>query len=72
MRELSRWKDADKLPRMEDDLRVRKLAGVVGELTRLTLTPSRRLQRFPFRAGVSAGRRLLLSVKCIAETIEIP
>jgi protein ImuA len=48
------WKDADILPAMEEGLRVRGLAGVVGELTRLPLTPSRRLQLACEDSGVSA------------------
>jgi protein ImuA len=47
------WKDADILPAMEEGLRVRGLAGVVGELTRLPLTPSRRLQLAAETSGVS-------------------
>ena len=35
------WKDADVLPAMEEGLRHGGLAGVVGELVRLPLTPSR-------------------------------
>src|ERR1700748_1021047 len=38
------WKDAEILPAMEEGLRLRGLAGVVGELNRISLTPSRRLQ----------------------------
>src|ERR1700710_766745 len=38
------WKDAEILPSMEEGLRMRGLAGVVGELSRMPLTPSRRLQ----------------------------
>jgi hypothetical protein len=48
-RDLSRRKDADNLRTMEEDLRVRKLAGVVGELMRLTLTPARRRNAVPCR-----------------------
>jgi hypothetical protein len=36
------WKDADVLPAMEEGLRHGGLAGAVGELVRLPLTPSRR------------------------------
>src|ERR1043166_7242429 len=36
------WKDAEILPAMEESLR--GLAGVVGDLSRISLTPSRRLQ----------------------------
>ena len=38
------WKDAEILPSMEEGLRHHGVAGVVGELSRLPLTPSRRLQ----------------------------
>jgi protein ImuA len=38
------WKDAEILPSMEEGLRHPGVAGVVGELNRLPLTPSRRLQ----------------------------
>ena len=38
------WKDREILPAMEEGLRHRGIAGVVGELSRLSLTPSRRLQ----------------------------
>jgi protein ImuA len=38
------WKDAEVLPAMEEGLRHRGLAGVVGEVGRLPLTASRRLQ----------------------------
>jgi protein ImuA len=38
------WKDAEVLPVMEEGLRHRGLAGVVGEIGRLPLTASRRLQ----------------------------
>ena len=48
------WKDAEILPAMEEGLRHRGLAGVVGELTRLALTPSRRLQLAAEASGVTA------------------
>lgn len=48
------WKDTEILPAMEEGLRHRGLAGVVGELTRLTLTPSRRLQLAAEASGVTA------------------
>ncbi len=48
------WKDADVLPAMEDGLRVAGLAGVVGELKRLPLTASRRLQLAAEASGVTA------------------
>jgi protein ImuA len=48
------WKDSEVLPAMEDGLRQRGFAGVVGELTRLPLTPSRRLQLAAEGAGVVA------------------
>ena len=38
------WKDAEVLPAMEEGLRCKGLAGVVGEVTRLPLNASRRLQ----------------------------
>lgn len=48
------WKDAEILPAMEEGLRHRGLAGVVGELARLPLTPSRRLQLAAESSGVTA------------------
>lgn len=48
------WKDSEVLPAMEDGLRYRGLAGVVGELTRLPLGPSRRLQLAAETSGVVA------------------
>jgi protein ImuA len=48
------WKDADVLPAMEEGLRHGGLAGVVGELVRLPLTPSRRLQLAAEASGVIA------------------
>ena len=48
------WKDAEILPAMEEGLRVRGLAGVVGELNRISLTPSRRLQLSAEASGVPA------------------
>ncbi|WP_315833526.1 damage-inducible mutagenesis protein [Bradyrhizobium prioriisuperbiae] len=48
------WKDSQILPAMEDGLRHRGLAGVVGELVRLPLTPSRRLQLAAEDSGVVA------------------
>lgn len=48
------WKDADILPAMEEGLRLPGLTGVVGELKRLTLTPSRRLQLAAEASGVTA------------------
>ncbi len=48
------WKDAEILPAMEEGLRMRGLAGVVGELNRISLTPSRRLQLAAETSGVSA------------------
>jgi protein ImuA len=48
------WKDADVLPAMEEGLRHGGLAGVVGELVRLPLTPSRRLQLAAEASGVMA------------------
>jgi protein ImuA len=55
------WKDAEILPVMEEGLRMRGLAGVVGELNRISLTPSRRLQLAAEASGVplsSSGGRL--------------
>ena len=46
------WKDAEILPAMEEGLRLRGLAGVVGELGRISLTPSRRLQLAAETSGV--------------------
>ncbi len=48
------WRDAEVLPAMEEGLRHRGLAGVVGELTRMGLTPSRRLQLAAEGSGVTA------------------
>ena len=50
------WKDAEILPAMEEGLRMRGLAGVVGELNRMSLTPSRRLQLAAETSGVPASR----------------
>lgn len=48
------WKDSEILPAMEEGLRHRGFAGVVGELNRLPLTPSRRLQLAAGSSGVTA------------------
>jgi protein ImuA len=48
------WKDAEGLPAMEEGLRHGGLAGVVGELVRLPLLPSRRLQLAAEASGVTA------------------
>src|ERR1700727_2124731 len=48
------WKDRDVLPAMEEGLRCKSLAGVVGEVTRLSLTASRRLQLCAGESGVTA------------------
>jgi protein ImuA len=48
------WKDAEVLPAMEDGLRYRGLAGVAGELSRLPLAASRRLQLAAETSGVVA------------------
>lgn len=48
------WRDAEVLPAMEEGLRHRGLAGVVGEVSRLTLTFSRRLQLAAEASGVTA------------------
>ena len=47
------WKDRDVLPAMEDGFHCRGLAGVVGELTSLSLTASRRLQLAASESGVT-------------------
>ncbi|MET4023684.1 damage-inducible mutagenesis protein [Bradyrhizobium sp. S3.2.12] len=46
------WKDAEILPAMEEGLRMPGLGGVVGELNRMSLTPSRRLQLAAEASGV--------------------
>ncbi len=48
------WKDAEVLPAMEEGLRCKGLAAVVGELVRLPLTASRRLQLAAADSGVTA------------------
>ena len=48
------WKDRDVLPAMEEGLRCKGLAGVVGEVTKLSLTASRRLQLCAGESGVTA------------------
>jgi protein ImuA len=48
------WNDRDVLPAMEEGLRCKGLAGVVGEITRLSLTASRRLQLCAGESGVTA------------------
>jgi protein ImuA len=48
------WKDSEILPAMEEGLRHRGLAGVVGELNRLPMMPSRRLQLAAEGSGVTA------------------
>ena len=48
------WKDADVLPAMEEGLRCKGLAGVVGEITRLPMKASRRLQLCAGETGVTA------------------
>ena len=48
------WKDRDVLPAMEEGLRCKGLAGVVGEVTRLSLNASRRLQLCAGETGVTA------------------
>jgi protein ImuA len=48
------WKDRDVLPAMEEGLRCAGLAGVIGEVTRLSLTASRRLQLAAGESGVTA------------------
>jgi len=48
------WKDRDVLSAMEEGLRCKGLAGVVGEVTKLSLTASRRLQLCAAETGVTA------------------
>ena len=48
------WKDRDVLPAMEEGLRCAGLAAVVGEVTQLPLTASRRLQLCAGESGVTA------------------
>jgi protein ImuA len=48
------WKDRDVLPAMEEGLRCAGLAGVVGEVTQLSHTASRRLQLCAGESGVTA------------------
>jgi protein ImuA len=47
------WRDAEMLPVMEASVRCPGLVGVVGEIGRLSLTASRRLQLAAEGAGVS-------------------
>lgn len=61
------WRDAEILPAMEEGLRHRALAGVVGELARLRLTPSRRLQLAAEASGVTV---LVLSRTCASRVAE--
>jgi protein ImuA len=46
------WKDRDVLPAMEAGLRCAGLAAVVGEVTRLSLSSSRRLQLCAGESGM--------------------
>jgi protein ImuA len=48
------WKDCDVLPAMEEGLKYRGLAAVIGEAARLSLTASRRLQLAAGESGVTA------------------
>ena len=48
------WKDREVLPAIEEGLRHPGFAGVVGELSKLPLTPSRRLQLAAESSGVTA------------------
>jgi protein ImuA len=48
------WKDRDVLPAMEEGLRCKGLAGVVGEVTRVSLNASRRLQLCAGETGVTS------------------
>jgi protein ImuA len=62
--------DRDVLPAMAEGLRCRGLAGVIGEVTKLSLTASRRLQLSAGESGVTAfalRRWRLSSEKALAE-----
>src|SRR3954469_21969123 len=48
------WKDRDVLPAMEEGLACKGLAGVVGEVKRVPVPPSRRLRLCAGETGVSA------------------
>jgi protein ImuA len=48
------WKDRDVPPAMEEGLKCKGLAGVVGEVSRLSLNASRRLQLCAGESGVTA------------------
>jgi len=48
------WKNRDVLPAMEEGLKCKGLAGVVGEVSRLSLNASRRLQLCAGESGVTA------------------
>ena len=48
------WKDRDVLPAMEEGLKCGGLAGVVGEVSKLSLNASRRLQLCAAESGVTA------------------
>ena len=48
------WKDRDVLPAMEEGFKCGGLAGVVGEVSRLSLNASRRLQLCAGESGVTA------------------
>lgn len=48
------WNDRDVLPAMEEGLRCKGLAGVIGEVTRLSLNASRRLQLCAEETGVTS------------------
>ncbi|WP_159006264.1 damage-inducible mutagenesis protein [Bradyrhizobium sp. S69] len=48
------WKDRDVLPAMEEGLRCKGLAAVIGEVTQLSLNASRRLQLCAEETGVTA------------------
>ena len=48
------WNDRDVLPAMEEGLRCAGLAGMIGEVTKLSLTASRRLQLCAGQSGVTA------------------
>jgi protein ImuA len=48
------WKDRDVLPAMEEGLKCSGLAGVVGEVSKLSLNASRRLQLCAAESGVTA------------------
>ncbi len=48
------WKDRDALPAMEEGLKCGGLAGAVGQVSRLSLNASRRIQLCAGESGVTA------------------